>query len=128
MGDVLHLVDPRLRVADELAGALAACLEGARDLTPRDADWRCVVGQALADLIRRHDLEREVLAGLLSPHEFHAWEALTAALNAWPGPGPTVARAWKRFALAATDEEREEAREELRRHGIDPPGPDELRR
>lgn len=123
MGDVLHLVDPRLRVAGELSGALAACLAGAREALPRDADWRYVVGQALAGLVREHDLEREVFAELMSPHELRAWEAMAAALNAWPGPGPTVARAWKRLALARTDEDRQLAVEELRRHGIEPPDP-----
>ncbi|MGK3995062.1 hypothetical protein [Sorangium sp. So ce1024] len=123
MGNVVHLVDPRLRVADKLAGALAACLEGARGELPRDADRRCVVAQALADLIREHDLERDVLTEIMPPEQFHAWESLVAALNAWPGPGPTVARGWKRLALATTDEEREAAVEELRRHGIEPPAP-----
>lgn len=123
-GVVIQLLDPRLRVAGELSGALAACLAGAREALPRDADWRYVVSQAMAGLIRQHDLERDAFAELMDPAEFHAWEALTAALNAWPGPGPTVARAWKRMALAATDEEREAAVEELRRFGIDPMAPE----
>ncbi len=122
-GVVIPILDPRLRVADELSGALAACLAGARELMPRDANWRYVVSQALAEIVRQHDLERDVFAELMAPAEFRAWEALTSALNAWPGPGPTVARAWKRLALATTDEEREAAREELRRHGIEPPDP-----
>jgi hypothetical protein len=122
-GVVVHLLDPRLRVADELSGAIAACLAGAREALPRDADWRYVVSQAMAGLIRQHDLERNVLAELMAPEQFHAWEALIATLNAWPGPGPTVARAWKRLALASTDEEREAAHEELRHLGVDPTAP-----
>ena len=123
MGTVVPLLDPRLRVADELPGALAACLAGAREALPRDADWRYVVSQAMAGLIRQHDLERDVFAEFMAPEQYHAWEAPTAALNAWPGPGPSVARAWKRLALARTDEEREVAVEDLRRHGIEPPDP-----
>lgn len=123
MGTVVPLLDPRLRVADELSGALAACLAGAREALPRDADWRHVVSQALASIIRQHDLERDVFAELMAPEQYHAWEALIAALNAWPGPGPGVARGWKRLALATTDEEREAAGEELRRHGIELPTP-----
>lgn len=127
-GVVVHLLDPRLRVAGELSGALAACLAGAREALPRDADWRYVVSQAMAGLIRQNDLERDAYAELMDPAEFHAWETLVAALNAWPGPGPTVARAWKRLALATTDEDREAACEELRRHGLDPPAPGAPRR
>lgn len=123
MGTVVPLLDPRLRVADELSGALAACLAGAQEALPRDADWRYVASQALASLVRQHNLERDVFAELMAPEQFHAWEALISALNAWPGPGSTVARAWKRLALATTDEERENAVAELRRHGIDPPAP-----
>jgi hypothetical protein len=123
MGDVLHLVDPRLRVADDLAGALAACLEGAREALPRGDDWRYVVSQGLAGIIRRHDIERDVLAELMSPTEHAAWEALRAALDAWPGPGPGERDAWKRLALAATEAEREAAREELRRLGVGPTTP-----
>lgn len=66
-GEVVYLVDPRLRVADELSGALAACLAGAREALPRDADWRYVVSQALAGLIREHGLDRDVLAELMAP-------------------------------------------------------------
>ncbi len=120
MGKVVHLVDPRHRSIDALIAALDACLAGARELTPRGADWRHVVSQALADVIRRHDLERDVFAELLDPAQFHAWEALVSALNTWPGPGPGVARGWKRLALATTDEERELAREELRCFGVEP--------
>ncbi|WP_438029065.1 hypothetical protein [Sorangium sp. So ce233] len=125
---MVPLLDPRLRVADDLSGALAACLAGAKEALPRDADWRYVVSQALAGLVRQHDLERDVFAELMAPEQYHAWESLIAALNTWPGPGPGVARAWKRLALATTDEEREVAVAELRRHGIDPPAPGEPRR
>ncbi|MGK3981278.1 hypothetical protein WMF38_57305 [Sorangium sp. So ce118] len=122
-GVVIPLLDPRLRVAAELSGALAACMAGATEALPRDAAWRYVVSQALAGIIRQHDLERDVFAEIMAPEQFHAWESLIAALNTWPGPGPGVARAWKRLALARTDEERETAREELRRFGVDATAP-----
>ncbi|WP_437310038.1 hypothetical protein [Sorangium sp. So ce388] len=125
---MVPLLDPRLRVADELTGALAACLAGAREALPRDADWRYVVSQALAGIVREHDLERDVFAELMSPTEHHAWESLRAALDAWTGPRPGAELAWSRLALASTDAERDAAREELRRLGIDPTAPAKLRR
>ncbi len=63
---------------------------------------------------------RERFASMMSPTEFHAWESLEAALQAWPGPGGGERDAWRRLALAKTDAERREAQEELRRIGIDP--------
>jgi hypothetical protein len=119
-GVVVHLLDPRLRVAGELSGALAACLAGAREALPRDADWRYVASQAMAGIIRQHDLEPDMFAELMAPEQYHAWESLIATLNTWPGPGPGVARGWRRLAQATTDDERAIAKDELRRFGVDP--------
>lgn len=117
---VLPLRGPLDRAVARLAADVARALETERAHTPRAEDWLRVVAAVIASAARDYGVERELLAELMSPTQHHAWEALDAALAAWPGPCPAEAPAWRRLALARTDEEREAARAELRRLGLDP--------
>lgn len=62
---------------------------------------------------------RAVFADLMSPTEFAAWEALEAALRAWPGPGPAERDAWRKLAIG-DEAAKVEARAELVQVGVDP--------
>lgn len=113
---------------DRLIEAVAKVAEAEQARAPRAENWLRALAMAIACVARDYGVEREVFAELMGPSEFRAWEALRDALDAWPGPFPAEAPAWRRLACASTDEEREAAREELRRLGIDPTTPVERRR